>query len=94
MTILNTPQYNEQLKQFLSIIAQNDVQEAKNFKLYLDTVIINIATKIQKYKPSIYFDDPDIKDIELRGLTIPFYYNDAMQTYVILGIFEHLQLDD
>jgi len=91
MTILNTPLYTEQLKKFLTELAQEDLKEAKDFKLYLDTVIINIATKVQKYKPSIYFDNPQIKDVEFRGLTIPFYYEEASQTYVILAIFERLK---
>ena len=64
-----------------------NAKEVEAFKLYLATVLINAPTKVEKYQPSIYFDNPDIKDIEYRGLTIPFYIDKKNDTLVILGIF-------
>ncbi|WP_242689796.1 hypothetical protein [Sulfurimonas aquatica] len=60
----------------------------KKFKLYLDTIIINLPTKAQKYKSSIYFDDETIKDIEHEGYTIIFYTDKESSTYLILSILK------
>ena len=54
--------------------------------MYLDTIIINIATKEKKYKKSIYFDDENIKDIEYQGCRIPFLIDNDNNCYVLLGI--------
>jgi len=88
MTIFASDLYQHQLEGFLEILSQDNVDTALNFKLYLDTVIINLPTKIQKYKKSIYFDDENIKDIEHKGLVIPFLIDEKNENYVILGIVE------
>jgi hypothetical protein len=86
MQILCTDLYQTQLKALLDEFAQEDLPATKNFKMYLDTVIINIPTKVAKYKKSVLFDDDNIKDVEHKGLRIPFYYDEQSQTYLILGI--------
>ncbi len=91
MNILSSKLYETQLKSILSTFAP---KEAKAFKLYLDTVIINMASKAKKYKPSIYFDDENVKDIEHQGYTIPFYYDEANDTYLVLGILKKLYDSD
>ncbi|HIP54791.1 MAG TPA: hypothetical protein EYH11_04910 [Sulfurimonas autotrophica] len=88
MQILCTNLFEEQLKNILQKFAQEDLSATKNFKVYLDTVIINIPTKAQKYKKSIYFDDENIKDLEHQGFIIPFYIDQANDNYLILGIVE------
>lgn len=87
MKILCSDLYETQLKSILSTLA---AQEIKAFKLYLDTIIINMPSKAKKYKPSVYFDDENIKDIEHQGYTIPFYYDEANDTYLVLGIFKKI----
>ena len=86
MKILSSPLYQEQLKAILSPVLEHDPQNAKSFKLYLDTIIINMPSKARKYKKSIYFDDENIRDIEHQGYTIPFYMDEDNDTYLILGI--------
>lgn len=93
MTLINSELYNEQLKSMLSAFIKEDPKAAKSFKLYLDTIIINLPTKVAKYKPSIYFDDPNIRDIEHEAYTIVFHANEATQTYAILGIFPKVELN-
>lgn len=84
--ILCTPVFEEQLKALLSEFVEEDLAACKNFKMYLDTVILNMPTKVQKFKKSVYFDDENIKDIEHQGLVIPFYIDEETDTYLILGI--------
>jgi hypothetical protein len=86
MQILCTDLYQTQLRAILDEFAKEDLAATKNFKLYLDTILINIPTKVGKYKKSIFFDNEDIKDVEHKGFHIPFYYEQESETYLILGI--------
>jgi hypothetical protein len=90
MKIVNSPLYEEQLKSVLSELFGDDIKGAKSFKLYLDTIILNMPTKVKKYKKSVYFDDEHIKDIEHQGFTIPFFVDDINNTYVVLGIISNI----
>jgi len=89
MSVLASPLFIQQLQAVLAPMAHANPQGAKSFKLYLDTVLLNMPTKANKYKPSIYFDDADIKDIEHQGCTIPFYYDSERNVYVLLGIIDN-----
>ena len=88
MKILCTETYEEELKDILTSLAKGDLEEAKKFKTYLDTIIINIPTKANKYKKSVYFYDDNVKDIEYEGYTIVFYYDDLQDNYLILSILK------
>lgn len=89
MKIINSKLYEKQLKELLIDMIKIDSKSAKSFKLYLDTIILNIPSKAQKYKKSIYFDNETIKDIQHQGLTIPFYYDTINETYIVLGIIRN-----
>jgi len=86
MKIVVTSLYEEQLKNILDEGTAENLEGVKKFKMYLDTVIINMQTKVQKYKKSIFFDDENIKDIEFQGLTIPFFIDEESESFVLLGI--------
>ena len=86
MNIFVTKLFKEQLKEILEFLKKEDTEYTKSFELYLDTVIINMHTKAKKYKQSIYFDDEDIKDIENQGYTIPFYYDQKKDIFILWGI--------
>ena len=84
MKVLCSSLYEKQLKEILEEGIEQDFEGVKKFKSYLDTVMINLPTKIKKYKKSIYFDDENIKDIEFQGLRIPFLID--KNTFILLGI--------
>jgi len=88
MNIVSSVLYETQLKAILGPMVQQNFGETKKFKMYLDTIILNMPTKVKKYKKSIYFDDENVKDIEHQGYTIPFYIDVKTDTYVILGIIK------
>lgn len=89
MNILCSELYEKQLKEILeSILSQSDYETAKKFKLYLDTIILNMPTKAKKYKQSIYFDDERLKDIEYEGYLIPFILDEENKIYTVLGIIK------
>jgi len=87
MQIICSKLYEKQLKEILEPLANEDLSFAKKFKMYLDTIIINIPTKVAKYKKSIYFDDESIKDLEYENYTIVFHIEDN-STFVILSIIK------
>jgi len=86
MKILCTPTFEKQLELLLGDYTVADIPAIKNFKMYLDTIILNMPTKVKKFKKSIYFDNENIKDIEHQGLIIPFYIDEETGDYLILGI--------
>lgn len=86
--ILSSTLFTQQLHEIMNTLEQEDSKVAKSFKLYLDTVIINMESKIAKYKPSIYFEGENIKEIENQGYIIPFYSDEGHETYVLLGIYK------
>lgn len=89
MNILCSELYEKQLKEILeSILSQSDYETTKKFKLYLDTIILNMPTKAKKYKQSIYFDDERLKDIEYEGYVIPFILDEENKIYTVLGIIK------
>lgn len=86
--ILSSTLFEEQLQEILTELEQEEGTRAKSFKLYLDTVIINMQSKIAKYKPSVYFEDEKVKEIENQGYVIPFYSDEGQETYLLLGIYK------
>ena len=92
--IVSSSLFEEQLKEVLDSFEKEDINSAKSFKLYLDTVIINMQSKIAKYKPSVYFDNEKVKDIENQGYIIPFYIDEEEGIYVLLGIIRKEATDN
>ena len=86
MEILCSKLYEKQLKEILEPLAKEDIAVAKKFKMYLDTLIINIPTKVDKYKKSIYYDDESVKDLEYEDYTVTFYVSKGNNQYNILSI--------
>ena len=86
MEIICSELYEKQLKEILEPLVKEDFSFAKKFKMYLDTIIINIPTKVNKYKKSIYFDDENIKDLEYENYTVVFYVEKSNNKYIILGM--------
>ena len=86
MKVLSSDLYKKQLKEAIAIIKKEGEVEVSSFELYLDTIIVNMHTKLKKYKKSIYFDNENIKDIQNQGFTIPFFIDEKKETCVLLGI--------
>ena len=84
MKILATEKFQKELKLILKkMLEQLDCKSVKNFKLYLDTVILNIPTKLHKYKISPFFNDEHIKEIDYNGFKI-FIYEDSLKKNIVL----------
>ena len=90
MRIFVTPLFERQLQEILEELLAHDVAYAKNFKIYLDTILLNMPTKVAKYNPSDLIDEQGVQEIEHKGLKIPFYYDKQNETYIVLGIVKVL----
>lgn len=86
--IVSTRLFNEQLQEILNAEEMQEIGGGKKFRLYLDAVIINMQTKIAKYKPSTHCVDEQVFEIENQGYVIPFYNDEANEKYVLLGIIK------
>ena len=88
MKILCSPLYEKQLKEILNEIAEYDFNSAKSFKLYLDTIAINIPTKASKYKQSQYSTNEKVKDIIYENYIIPSIIDLENHEYILLSIIK------
>jgi len=88
MYIVNSENYLLQFKKLVDDLISEDAQNAKMFKLYIDTIVLNLVTKLKKYKQSHYFEDENIKDIQHEGYTITFYIDEPTGVCVLLGIIK------
>ena len=86
--ILSTKSYETQLKVILEKFLLEDMQATKKFKLYLDTILVNLPTKVNKYKASPLFDNENIREIPHEGYRIIFFYDKDKNNYLIMGIIE------
>lgn len=87
MRILVSKKFEEELESILSqMVQQLGCKDAKNFKLYLDTIILNIPTKLHKYKVSPFFDTDTIKEIDYSGFKIFIYEDKTNDSVVLLSI--------
>ncbi len=88
MQILCTPSYETQLKAILKKFLLKDFNATKKFKLYLDTILVNLPTKAHKYKQSPLFNDEDIKEIPHEAYNVIFFQDKTNNNYLIMGILE------
>jgi len=88
MKILATNTYEQELKKILEPMAIENLEDTKKFKIYLDTIIINIPTKFFKYEKSQYFDDDYIRDVEYEHCRVVVYFDEMNNNYIILSILE------
>ena len=88
MQILCTTTYETQLKNILEEFMQEDLSATKKFKLYLDTILVNLPTKAHKYKQSPLFDNEDIKEIPHEAYNVIFFHDKTNNNYLIMGILK------
>lgn len=88
MNILSSELYKKQLENAIELIKKQNESDVSSFRIYLDTIIVNMHTKVKKYHKSIYFDNENVKDIQNQGYTIIFYIDEKVDGYVLLGFLK------
>lgn len=75
-----------QLQSLLEFIAQDSVENALKFECELLARIENLSSMPRKYRQSIHFSDPNIRDFIFKGYVVPYLIDSANNKLVILGI--------
>ena len=87
MQIKRDRKYTSNLFVILRYIAKDKVSASRNFKNALDKKINNLVNFPYKNRPSIYFDNEDIRDMIFKGYTVTYEINIQNNTIEILDIF-------
>lgn len=75
-----------QLQTLLEFIAQDSVENALKFECELLERIENLDSMPRKYRQSIHFSNPNIRDFIFKCYVVPYLIDSANNTLVILGI--------
>ncbi len=87
MQIKRDRKYTSNLFVILQYIAKDKISTSRNFKNELDEKINNLVNFPYKNRPSIYFDNENIRDMIFKGYTVTYEINIQDNTIAILDIF-------
>ena len=87
MQINRSSKYKNELFQILDYIAQDKFTASENFKIELDNLIDDIPIFPYKYRPSIYFNNDNIRDMIYKGYTVIYKINLPENSIDIVRIF-------
>ena len=87
MKIIRAEEYQKELLVILKYIAKDKLTASRKFKQDLNIQINKITTFPYKYRPSLYFDDENIRDMTFKTYTINYEIDLNKNTIFILSIF-------
>ena len=79
--------FENQLLQIVNYIAKDKIGASINFANELEDLIFLIPDNPFKYKPSIYFDNENIRDMTYKGYTINYKVNFKNNLIEVFRIF-------
>ncbi len=75
-----------QLQVVLDFIAQDSIANALNFECEFLDKIQQLDSMPRKYRKSIHFSNPNIRDFIYKGYVVPYLIDSDNDKLVILGI--------
>ena len=87
MKIIYHPIFKDELLHIINYIAKDKPSASIKFALELEKTISEIPIFPFKYKPSIYFDNKNIRDITYKRYTVIYEVNLDTNSIEILKIF-------
>ncbi|NEW60790.1 type II toxin-antitoxin system RelE/ParE family toxin [Sulfurovum sp. bin170] len=87
MTIIYKKTFENQLLHIINHIAKDKIGASIGFANELEELIFLIPDNPFKYKPSIYFDNKNIRDMTYKGYTINYKVNFDKNLIEVLRIF-------
>ncbi|HIO90644.1 MAG TPA: type II toxin-antitoxin system RelE/ParE family toxin [Campylobacterales bacterium] len=87
MKIIGTEEYQKELLAILKYIAKDKISASRKFKQDLNIQINQIPIFPYKYRPSLYFDNENIRDMTFKRYTINYEIDLNKNTIFILSIF-------
>jgi hypothetical protein len=88
MKIIRDKQYLDELDTILDFIAKDSLNRAMKFLTEVDKRINSIPLMPYKYRQSHYHDSIEVRDLIVKGYTIPYLIDEGRKTIVILDIFK------
>lgn len=79
----------EKLEQLVDFIARDKPIAARKFKNDLITELRKIGDFPFRCKPSIFFEDPTIRDMVFKGYTIVYKVCEKEDSLVVFGLVKH-----
>jgi len=89
MTIIETEDYLNSLKNILAYISKDKKSAALQFKKELSKKIRNLREFPFMYRVSIYFEDEYIRDLMHKGYSVPYEVDLEKKTISIIGITKY-----
>lgn len=86
MQIELSERFIAQLQALLEFIAKDSVENALRFERELIERIENLSSMPRKYRQSIHFSNPNIRDFIFKGYIVPYLIDSASNKLVVLGI--------
>ena len=87
MKIIYNPIFEDELLYIIKHIAEDKPNASIKFALELEKSILDIPIFPFKYKPSVYFEDKNVRDMTYKRYTVVYEVNLDENTIEILKIF-------
>jgi len=87
MKIIYNPIFEDELLHIINRIAEDKPNASIKFALELEKSILDIPIFPFKYKPSVYFDDKNVRDMTYKRYTVVYEVNLDENSIEILKIF-------
>ncbi len=88
MKIIRDKKYLDELDAILIFIAKDSLGRALTLLSEIDKRIENISSMPYKYRQSHYHNSQEVRDLIVKGYTIPYFIDEKRATVVILDIFK------
>lgn len=88
MKIIRDKKYLDELEPILDFIAKDSFNRAMKFLTEVDKRINAIPLMPYKYRQSHYHNSKEVRDLIVKGYTIPYLVDENRETIVILEIFK------
>ena len=87
MQIIYKKTFEKQLLHIVNYIAKDKINASINFAYELEKMIFLIPDNPLKYRPSIYFNNENVRDMTYKGYTIIYKVSFQKNTIEVLRIF-------
>lgn len=91
MQIIRDRKYLNELDLILEFIAKDSFSRAIKLLTLIDKRISSIPNMPYKYRQSHYYDAENVRDLIVKGYTMPYLVDEYKQKIVILDIFKWAQ---
>jgi toxin ParE1/3/4 len=88
MKIIRDKKYLDELDTILDFIAKDSFNRAMKFLTEVDKRINTIPLMPYKYRQSHYHNSKEVRDLIVKGYTIPYFVDEDREIIVILEIFK------